>query len=158
MKFGLRNANTRRYTKAANAVEIAQAAEAAGFESIWTVEHTVVPDGYQSLYPYAPSGKMAEGVNDIPLPDPLIWLAFIASTTERINLATCVLILPQHNPVAMAKEVAPLDDLSAGRVLLGVGGSRCLRQSRRYSCARAAHRHGGLEDHGRQRRRRGPLR
>ena len=64
---------------------------------------------------------MAEGVNDIPLPDPLIWLAFIASATERIKLATGVLILPQHNPVAMAKEVATLDDLSRGRVLLGVG-------------------------------------
>ena len=121
MKFGLRYANTRRYTNAADAVEIAQAAEAAGFESIWTIEHTVVPDGYQSAYPYAASGKMADGVNDLPLPDPLIWLAYIAAATSRIKLATGVIILPQHNVVAMAKQVATLDHLSGGRVLVGVG-------------------------------------
>ncbi len=100
---------------------LAEAAEEAGFESMWTVEHTVVPGGYGSTYPYAAGGKMAGGEDAIPLPDPLIWMAFVAAATKRINLATGIMILPQHNPVVVAKQVATLDHLSRGRVLLGIG-------------------------------------
>ena len=121
MKFGLRYCNTARYVDPKEAVALAQAAEAAGFESLWTVEHTIVPAGYASAYPYDPSGKMAGGRNDIPLPDPLIWMAFIAAATTRIKLATGILILPQHNPVLAAKQIATLDHLSGGRILLGIG-------------------------------------
>jgi len=121
MKFGLRYCNTSRYVDPKEAVALAQAGEAAGFESLWTVEHTVVPAGYGSAYPYAPSGKMAGGHDDIPLPDPLIWMAYVAAATKRIKLATGILILPQHNPVIVAKQVATLDHLSGGRVLLGIG-------------------------------------
>ncbi|MEM7253626.1 MAG: LLM class F420-dependent oxidoreductase [Pseudomonadota bacterium] len=121
MKFGLRYCNTAPFVDGGLAVELAQAGEEAGFESVWTVEHTIVPDGYESAYPYSPSGKMADGANDIPLPDPLIWMAYVASATNRINLATGILILPQHNPVLAAKQIATLDHLSGGRVLLGVG-------------------------------------
>ena len=121
MKFGLRYCNTGPYVDPALAVELVQAGEEAGFESAWTVEHTVVPEGYTSTYPYAPSGKMAGGMNDIPLPDPLIWMAYAASATKRIQFATGILILPQHNPVITAKQIATLDHLSGGRVLLGIG-------------------------------------
>ena len=121
MKFGLRYCNTGRYTDAKNAVELIQAAEEAGFESAWTVEHTVVPEGYESAYPYSPDGKIAGGKDDFPLPDPLIWMSYVAAATHRIKLATGVLILPQHNPVITAKQVATLDCLSGGRVLLGIG-------------------------------------
>ncbi len=121
MKFGLRYCNTGRYVDPAQAVELAQAAEAAGFESLWTVEHTIVPGGYKSAYPYDTSGKMAGGQNDFPLPDPLIWMAFVAAATTRIKLATGILILPQHNPVLAAKQIATLDHMSGGRVLLGIG-------------------------------------
>ncbi len=121
MKFGLRYCNTARYADPTEAVALAQAAEAAGFESIWTVEHTIVPDGYASAYPYDPSGKMAGGRNDFPLPDPLIWMAFVAAATTKIKLATGILILPQHNPVLAAKQIATLDYLSRGRILLGIG-------------------------------------
>ena len=121
MKFGLRYCNTGRYVDPAEAIELVQAGEAAGFESAWTVEHTVVPSGYRSAYPYASSGKMAGGVEDLPLPDPLIWMAYVAAATSRINLGTGILILPQHNPVITAKQVATLDHLSGGRVLLGIG-------------------------------------
>src|SRR6185503_399587 len=76
MKFGLRYASLGRYSNGPAAVELAQAAEAAGFESIWTVEHVVVPHGYQSRYPYSPSGRMGSGLEDYPIPDPLIWLAY----------------------------------------------------------------------------------
>jgi probable F420-dependent oxidoreductase len=121
MKFGLRYASLGRYSNGPAAVEVAQAAEAAGFESIWTVEHVVVPHGYQSRYPYSASGRMGSGLEDHPIPDPLIWLAYIASATRTIKLGTAILILPQRNPVVTAKEVATLDHLSGGRVLLGIG-------------------------------------
>ena len=121
MKFGLRYCNTGRYVDPTRAVELMQAAEEAGFESAWTVEHTVVPAGYRSLYPYSNDGKMAGGIDDFPLPDPLIWMAYVAAATTKIKLATGILILPQHNPVVVAKQVATLDQLSRGRVLLGIG-------------------------------------
>ncbi len=121
MKFGLRYCNTGRYANPAPAVELVQAAEEAGFESAWTVEHTVVPADHASAYPYSPDGRMAGGVYDFPLPDPLIWMAYVAARTETIRLGTGILILPQHSPVIAAKQVATLDVLSAGRVLLGIG-------------------------------------
>jgi probable F420-dependent oxidoreductase len=122
MKFGLRYASLGRYANGPAAVEVAQAAEAAGFDSIWTVEHVVVPHAYQSRYPYSPSGKMGSGLEDFPIPDPLIWLAYIASATRTIKLGTAILILPQRNPVVTAKAVATLDTMAGGRrVLLGIG-------------------------------------
>jgi probable F420-dependent oxidoreductase len=105
---------------AEGAVAIAQAAEAGGFESLWTVEHTVVPAGYQSTYPYSDTGRMP-GPEESDMPDPLIWLAFVAAQTSTIRLGTGILILPQRNPVVLAKEVATLDRLSGGRVELGIG-------------------------------------
>src|SRR5438128_5058573 len=122
MKFGLRYASLGRYSNGPAAVELAQAAEAAGFDSIWTVEHVVVPHGYQSRYPYSPTGRMGSGLEDFPIPDPLIWLAYVASATRTIKLGTAILILPQRNPVVTAKAVATLDHLAGGgRVLLGIG-------------------------------------
>jgi probable F420-dependent oxidoreductase len=122
MKFGLRYASLGRYSSGPAAVELAQAAEAAGFDSIWTVEHVVVPHGYQSRYPYSDTGRMGAGLEDFPIPDPLIWLAYIASATRTLKLGTAILILPQRNPVVTAKAVATLDHLAGGgRVLLGIG-------------------------------------
>ena len=106
---------------ARGAVAVAEAAEAGGFESIWGPEHTVVPSGYQTTYPYAASGKMAGGAEEFDLPDPLIWLAYVAGRTTTLKLCTGILILPQRNPVIAAKEIATLDSLSEGRVVLGIG-------------------------------------
>ena len=121
MKFGLRYCNTGRYVDGRLAVELVQAAEEAGFESAWTVEHTVVPEGYESAYPYSADGKMAGGAHDFPLPDPLVWMAYVGGQTSRIKLGTGILILPQHSPVITAKQVATLDRMTGGRVLLGIG-------------------------------------
>lgn len=122
MKFGLRYASLGRYSNGPAALELAQAAEAAGFESIWTVEHVVVPRDYQSRYPYSPTGRMGSGLEHFPIPDPLIWLAYVASATRTLKLGTAILILPQRNPVVTAKAVATLDHLAGGgRVLLGIG-------------------------------------
>lgn len=121
MKFGLRYCNTGRYVDPSLTVELAQAGEEAGFDSAWSVEHTVVPQGYASVYPYAQGGRMPGKESEFVLPDPLIWMAYVASATTRIKLGTAILILPQHNPVHVAKQVATIDYLSGGRVLLGVG-------------------------------------
>ena len=121
MKFGIRYCNTGRYVAPDRAVELVQAAEAAGFESAWTVEHTVIPRGYRSAYPYASDGRLPGGEGDFVLPDPQIWMAYVAARTSKIKLATGILILPQHNPLICAKQVATLDYMSGGRVLLGIG-------------------------------------
>ena len=120
MKFGVAFANVGPMAFADGAVALALAAEAGGFESLWTVEHTIVPAGYQSPYPYSPTGKMP-GPEDSDIPDPLIWLTYVAASTTTIRLGTGILILPQRNPIVLAKEVATLDRLSGGRVELGIG-------------------------------------
>ena len=121
MKYGVMFANTGPFVEPDAAVELAQAAEEAGCESIWTVEHVVVPAGYKSQYPYAKDGRMPGGKEDFDIPDPLIWLAYIAAATTKIRLGTGVMIVPQRNPLVTAKAVATLDRLSKGRMILGVG-------------------------------------
>ena len=64
------------------------AAEEAGFDSAWTVEHTVIPELHASQYPYSNDGRMAGDRYDLPLPDPLIWMAYVAAHTTRIKLGT----------------------------------------------------------------------
>jgi probable F420-dependent oxidoreductase len=95
-------------------------AEACGFESVVLVEHAVIISDYRSTYPYAASGKMPLP-DDCRIPDPIDLLAFLAGVTDRIGLATGVLVLPNHHPVVLAKRIATVDVLSAGRVRLCVG-------------------------------------
>lgn len=120
MRYGIVFANTLGFATGPGALDMARAAEAAGFESVWTVEHVVYPDDYASPYPYSPDGKMP-AVPSTPIPDPLVWLAYVAAATTTVKLATGILILPQRNPVVLAKELATLDHLSGGRVELGIG-------------------------------------
>jgi len=98
----------------------ARHAEAVGFESVYAVEHVVVRAGYAQRYPYAPSGRMPLP-DDCPIPDPLELLAYLAGVTERVVLATGILVAPEHHPVQLAKRVATVDVLSGGRMRLGVG-------------------------------------
>ena len=104
----------------ASALEICQRAEALGFESVWGGEHVVLPDSIHSRYPYTEDGKIP-AEPDTPIPDPLIWLAFAAAAAPTLRLGTCILIVPQRNPLVLAKELATLDALSGGRVELGLG-------------------------------------
>lgn len=113
-------ANVGPFARPDGAIELARIAEEVGFESLWTVEHTVVPTGYTSTYPYSETGKMP-GNEQAEIPDPLVWLAYVAAVTTHLRLATGVLILPQRNPVTLAKELATLDVLSNGRMELGIG-------------------------------------
>ena len=120
MKFGIAFANIGPFVDPGEAVALAEAAEAAGFESIWTVDHVVVPAGYRSEYPYDPSGKLPSGEATV-FPDPLIWLSYVAARTSTLRLGTGILIVPQRNPLVLAKELATLDHLSGGRMILGAG-------------------------------------
>jgi len=120
VKFGIIFANAGPLGQPDVTTGLAQLAEEHGFESLWTVEHTVVPAGYASEYPYSADGKMPGG-DAVSITDPLIWMSWVAAITTRLRVATGILILPQRNPITLAKQVATLDMLSGGRVDLGVG-------------------------------------
>lgn len=120
MKFGIMFSNIGNFAQAEHAVALARAAEDVGIESLWTVEHVIVPKQYDSEYPYNRKGKLP-GDFDSDVPDPLIWMSYIAAVTKRIRLATGILILPQRHPFYVAKEFASLDRLSNGRAMMGVG-------------------------------------
>jgi probable F420-dependent oxidoreductase len=93
------------------AAAMARACEEAGYESLWTAEHVVLPDPQAPPSPVPPETEIL---------DPAVSLAFVAAHTKRIRLATGIVILPQRNPVVLAKEFASLDRLSGGRLILGV--------------------------------------
>ena len=99
---------------------VALAAERAGFATLWSGEHVVMVDRSASRYPYSDDGQIAVP-STADWIDPLIGLSFAAAATSSIGLATGVLLLPEHNPVVVAKQAATLDSLSGGRFTLGVG-------------------------------------
>jgi probable F420-dependent oxidoreductase len=95
-------------------------AEERGFDSLWVPEHVVLFEEYESRYPYSPDGRIPTAPESGML-DPFAALAFLASCTSTIRLATGIALLPQRNPVYAAKEIATIDWLSEGRVDLGIG-------------------------------------
>lgn len=99
---------------------VASAAEGHGFATLWSGEHVVMVDEASSRYPYSPDGQIAVP-SDADWNDPMIGLGFVAAATTTIGIATGVLLLPEHNPVVVAKQAATLDALSGGRLTLGVG-------------------------------------
>jgi probable F420-dependent oxidoreductase len=100
--------------------EVAAAAERSGFATLWSGEHVVMVDRSASRYPYSDDGQIAVPAQADWI-DPMIGLSFAAAATSTITLATGVLLLPEHNPVLMAKQAATLDTLSGGRFTLGIG-------------------------------------
>lgn len=112
MKFGLFGINMNVCSNPEAAARVAKAAEAAGFESVWTGEHIVLPDPQAPPSPLPPS---------YPLLDPAVALSFIAAHTRTIKLGTGIIILPQRNPLVLAKELASVDVVSGGRLIFGLG-------------------------------------
>jgi probable F420-dependent oxidoreductase len=99
---------------------VAVAAEQSGFATLWAGEHVVMVDDPASRYPYADDGKIAVAAGADWI-DPMIGLSFAAAATTTIGIATGVLLLPEHNPVIVAKQAASMDKLSGGRFSLGIG-------------------------------------
>jgi alkanesulfonate monooxygenase SsuD/methylene tetrahydromethanopterin reductase-like flavin-dependent oxidoreductase (luciferase family) len=112
VKIGLFGINTGACADPQVALRVARAAEDAGFDSVWTAEHVVLPD------PQAPPSPVPP---ETSLLDPAVALAHIAAATERIQLGTGIIILPQRNPLVLAKELATLDVVSNGRLIFGLG-------------------------------------
>lgn len=112
MKLGLFSINMGARSEPDRLVAAVQAAEAAGFDSVWGGEHVVVPDPQVPPSPMAPQD---------PCLDPVLALTWAAAATSRVKLATGIIILPQRNPVVLAKQLATLDVLSHGRLILGIG-------------------------------------
>jgi probable F420-dependent oxidoreductase len=112
MKIALFGINTGPCANPATAASVARAAETAGFESLWTGEHIVLPE------PQVPPSPVPA---DTPFIDSAVALAFVAAHTSKIRLGTGIIILPQRNPVVLAKELASVDVLSNGRLIFGIG-------------------------------------
>lgn len=112
MKIGLFGIGSGPCGDPAVARDVARAAETAGFESLWTGEHVVLPD------PQAPPSPAPP---EFPMLHPSTILSHLAAVTDRVLLGTGIVLLPQRNPVVLAKELASLDVVSGGRLLFGLG-------------------------------------
>lgn len=120
MKVGIVPVNAGGFVGDGELVRLARLFEELGYESMWTFEHVIVPEEYESRYPYSPTGKLAM-TGDASFVDPLIALSFVAAATDRIRLGTGVNILTQANPLYLAKQASSIDHLSGGRLMLGLG-------------------------------------
>jgi len=107
MKFGVTVPNYGKYASKTEIVKIAQVAEELGFDSIWVSDHVIIPNNHKGF--------------GFVFYDPFITLSYIASLTKNIKLGTSVAILPYRNPIVLAKMISTLDNLSDGRIILGVG-------------------------------------
>ncbi|MDH3685730.1 MAG: TIGR03619 family F420-dependent LLM class oxidoreductase [Myxococcales bacterium] len=98
--------------------ELAREAEARGFHSVYVPEHTHIPVSRRTP---APTGDAELAEEYKRSPDPVVALAAAAAVTERILLGTGIALPAQHDPISWAKQIATLDQLSAGRFVLGIG-------------------------------------
>jgi probable F420-dependent oxidoreductase len=110
--IGLFGVNSHACARPGAAARLARRAEELGYDSLWAGEHVVLPSPKVRPSPMEP---------DEPILDPLVALAHLAAVTERVRLGTGVIILPQRNPVVLAKQLASLDVVSGGRLLFGLG-------------------------------------
>jgi probable F420-dependent oxidoreductase len=110
--IGLFAVNSHACSEPEAAAQVAALAERLGYDSLWAGEHVVVPSPRVEPSPMEP---------DEPILDPLVALAHLAAHTERILLGTGLIVLPQRNPLVLAKQAASLDVISSGRLILGIG-------------------------------------
>lgn len=112
MKLALFGWNIGPVARPETIARVVRLAEEAGYESLWCGEHVVLPD------PQAPPSPLPP---EVAMLDPTVALTFAAAVTKRLRLGTGIIILPQRNPLVLAKELASLDVLSNGRLIFGVG-------------------------------------
>lgn len=107
-------------------VALGRAAEAAGFATLWLGEHVVLPVGYSAEHPATGTAANRSHLTrivdpDTKLLDPLVALAAVAAVTERLRLATGIYLVGLRHPLAVAQMTLTLQDVAAGRFMLGVG-------------------------------------
>ena len=124
MRFGLFGINTGPCADPEVMRKVSVAAEDAGFESLWTAEHVVLPDPQAPPSPAPPLQ---------PFIHPFTSLSFIAAATDKILLGTGITLIAQRNAVVLAKETASVDQLSKGRLLFGIGAGYLTQEYRRHS-------------------------
>jgi probable F420-dependent oxidoreductase len=101
-------------------LQLAQHAEATGFESIWLADHVAFPVSFKSEYPYSAKGAFPTRFDD-PLMEPVATMGVLIGATKRVRIGTAALIMPYRNPVLLARMLATLDQFSGGRIVLGAG-------------------------------------
>jgi probable F420-dependent oxidoreductase len=99
---------------------VAEEAERLGFDSVWVHDHVIMPSDVRSRYPYSETGASPFRVDQY-IYDPLALMAAIGARTSRVAIGTSVLIVPYRNPLVLAKELATIDRISHGRIILGIG-------------------------------------
>jgi probable F420-dependent oxidoreductase len=108
-------------------LEIAVVADELGFDALWLGEHIVLPHGYGSVHPTSSSAAHAAAPfstiieADTELLDPWVFLGAVSGATTQLRLATGIYILPLRHPLATARAAATLQELSGGRLVLGIG-------------------------------------
>ena len=123
MEFGIAVGNFGTFGKhggAAEIIEVGRFAEQAGFDSVWVHDHLVMPATIRARYPYNDSGVAGFAYRQ-DIYDPLAIMAALAVKTKRVRIGSSVLIIPYRNPVLLARMLATLDQLSDGRIILGLG-------------------------------------
>ena len=129
MKFGIVPINLREFTNSEYVIPFVQKAEKLGYESVWTAEHVIIPQTYESVYPYNPSGKLPFKPHE-PIIDPLVALTYVAASTTTMRLGTGVNILPQINPLYLAKWGGQHRPFVARTADAGRGGGLAARRVR----------------------------
>src|SRR5262247_2844104 len=109
LRFGVTIPNNWGIADPAQVLALGPLAESLGYDSVWVMDH-LLNNGY-----------IRERLDDRPYYHPLTTLSYLAATTRQVSLGTSVMVLPYHNPVELAKYAATLDQMSGGRLILGVG-------------------------------------
>jgi len=121
MKIGLLTVGIGKGARPSTIRLLAENCERLGFGTIWAPEHVVLFDRYpDTKYPYSEDGAFG-APSTVDWTDPFVALSYAAARTSRIRLATGICLVPEHNPLVLAKVIASLDYLSGGRFALGVG-------------------------------------
>ena len=123
MKFGIPIGNfgtLGKYGDAEDVIAVAERAELLGFDSVWVHDHVFMPALIESRYPYNESGVAGFAYHQ-DIYDPIAMMAAVAVRTSRVQIGTSVLIVPYRDPLVQAQMIATLDQLSHGRILLGIG-------------------------------------
>ena len=123
MRFGVAIGNLGAFGDPAGVdacIEVAQAADQLGFDSVWTNDHIVVPTNIESRYPYNESGIFPASPA-VQCYEPLVMMSALAAATEHVQIGCSVLVIPYRHPAVVAKMLAAADRIADGRIVLGAG-------------------------------------